>query len=377
MRQPPLFVATATLVGTVIGAGVLGIPYVVAKSGFLTAIVDLVLIGLLILMANLFMGEVVLRTKGNHQLTGYAEKYLGRWGKFFMLLSMIIVIYGAITAYTMGSGLALNALFPQISPLIFSLIFFTICSTIVFIGLKVIKKAESTVMLAIIAIIAIIAILAFINPQFNLQNLAEFNLTKIAIPFGVILFAFVGGAAIPEMKEVLVNNRKLMKKAIIFGSLIPLVLYFIFALVVVGISGTATTEIATIGLGVFLGQKALILGNLFALAAMFTSFLTLGLALKEVYHYDYNVNRTYAWALTCIIPLIIFLSNLAGFVKILGIAGSFAGGIEGIVFALMFWKAKKMGNRKPEYSLGNQRFVGILIMVVFALGIIYQIFHLW
>ena len=113
------------------------------------------------------------------------------------------------------------------------------------------------------------------------------------------------------------------------------------------------------------------------LSTMFTSFLTLGLALKEVYHYDYKINLHYSWALTCLIPLIVFFIGHTGFVQILGISGSFAGGVAGILFALMFWKAKKLGNRKPEYSLGNQKFVGYLIMVVFTLGIIYQLFHLW
>ena len=377
MKQYKLFAATATLVGTVIGAGVLGIPYVIAKSGFLTAMIDLFLIAFLILMVNLFIGEVVLRTKGNHQLTGYAEKYLGKWGKGFMLFSMVVGIYGALIAYTIGSGQALNAIFPAISPMVLSLSFFAIAASLVYVGLRQIKKAEASVIILIILIVIIIAILSFINPNFSLNKLAEFNITKIAIPYGVILFAFIGAAAIPEIKEQLVKNRKLMKKAIIFGSLIPLILYFIFAFAVVGLSGTATTEIATIGLGVFLGHKALILGNLFALAAMFTSFLTLGLALKEVYHYDYKINKKFAWALTCLIPLIVFFTGLTGFVQILGITGALAGGVEGIVFALMFWRAKKMGKRKPEYSLGNQRFVGILIIIVFLLGIIYQLFHLW
>lgn len=60
----------------VIGAGILGIPYVVAKAGFLTGLLDLIIIGLAVLVLNLYVGEIMLRTKEDHQLTGYAEKYL-------------------------------------------------------------------------------------------------------------------------------------------------------------------------------------------------------------------------------------------------------------------------------------------------------------
>ena len=38
-----LWEAIATLVGTIIGAGILGIPYVIAKAGFWTGIFDIVL----------------------------------------------------------------------------------------------------------------------------------------------------------------------------------------------------------------------------------------------------------------------------------------------------------------------------------------------
>ena len=87
------FESIALLMGTVIGAGVLGIPYIVYKAGFLTGLLALVFLGVAVLFMNLFVGEIVLSTKGKHQLTGYAEKYLGKKGKVLMALSMFIGIY--------------------------------------------------------------------------------------------------------------------------------------------------------------------------------------------------------------------------------------------------------------------------------------------
>jgi amino acid permease len=71
------FEAAATLVGCTIGAGILGIPYVVAQAGFITGAITIILLGALMLMLNLFTGEIALRTEGDHQLPGYAERYLG------------------------------------------------------------------------------------------------------------------------------------------------------------------------------------------------------------------------------------------------------------------------------------------------------------
>ena len=71
--------AVATLVGGTIGAGILGIPYVVAKSGLLTGIVDIILIGAAILVVNLYMGKIVLRTKMTPAMVGMLRACLAAW----------------------------------------------------------------------------------------------------------------------------------------------------------------------------------------------------------------------------------------------------------------------------------------------------------
>ncbi|MBU4360651.1 hypothetical protein KKA66_02260, partial [Patescibacteria group bacterium] len=40
-KELPLLQATSTLIGTIIGAGILGIPFVFAKAGFWTGVVVL------------------------------------------------------------------------------------------------------------------------------------------------------------------------------------------------------------------------------------------------------------------------------------------------------------------------------------------------
>ena len=67
-----------------------------------------------------------------------------------------------------------------------------------------------------------------------------------------------------------------------------------FAFITVGVTGKGTTEIATIGLGV-LGKHILILGNLFVVLAMMTSFLALALALMETFDYDLKMHKNISW----------------------------------------------------------------------------------
>ena len=363
-----LWEAIATLVGTIIGAGILGIPYVIAKAGFWTGIFDIFLLGAVVLIIYLYLGEVVLRTKGFHQLPGYAEKYLGGIGKKLMVFSMVFGNYGALIAYIIGVGLALSAIFGGNS-LTYSLIFFVIAAIIIFKGLKAVGKSELFMLPFIVFFILIISLLAL--GHINIANFITFDITKVLIPYGVILFAFLGAAAVPEMEQELIKNRELMKKAIIIGVLIPIISYLVFAFAIVGVTGFATSEVATIGLGEVMGSYMVIIGNILAVITMSTSFLTLALALKQTYHYDYRLNRTLSWALTIFIPLIIAVSGLTTFIQVIAISGVIAGGMEGVLIVLMAMKAKKLGDRKPEYTMKINWLIATVLIALFVVGAAY------
>ncbi|MBT5924666.1 hypothetical protein HOH30_02990, partial [Candidatus Woesearchaeota archaeon] len=49
-------IAATTLLGTIVGAGILGIPYVIAQTGILYGFILIVLLGIMYLFLNLFLG---------------------------------------------------------------------------------------------------------------------------------------------------------------------------------------------------------------------------------------------------------------------------------------------------------------------------------
>lgn len=381
--------AVATLVGTIIGAGVLAIPYAIQKAGFLTGLLNLAILSIAVIFLYLYLGEVVLRTKRNYQLPGYAEHYLGKNGKILMTFTMTFTIYGALTAYMIGVGRSLAAILGMQNSIIvlgiaipadlfLGLLFSAFASTIVYLGLAFIRKSE--LLMSAIVVTTITLICAFIFLKIDISNFASFNLTKIFVPYGVILFALAGAVAIPEMKEELIKNKKLLKKAIIVGTLIPIVLYTLFSFVIIGVCGPSTSEIATIYLGKHFGIVMIILGNLFAIFAMSTSFLTLGLGLKEVYNYDYKIKKCLSWALACLVPIILFILVFFFireeiFYKTIGLAGGVAMSIEGILLVIMFNRAKRRGERKPEYTIKRSAIISVVLIIIFALGLAYTILN--
>src|SRR3989344_9381038 len=197
-KELPFLEAIAVLVGTIIGAGILGIPYVAYRAGFLTTIIVMTVIYLAVLLINLHIGEIVLSTKKLHQLTGYAEKYLGKWGKTAMFFSVIIGFYGALLAYLIGEGEVLAALTGG-SPIVYSLLFFAFASLLVYLGLRVIKETEFLLTMVILFIVVVIAFWGL--KDLNWTNLLEFSPAKLLIPYGVIFFSIGGASAMPQMRE--------------------------------------------------------------------------------------------------------------------------------------------------------------------------------
>lgn len=374
-RSGSLFAASALLVGGAIGAGIFGLPYVFSKSGYGIGLIYLVTLGALAMLVNLAYGEVILSTKGTHQFPRYVEKYLGARWKILAIIALFVGLYGSLAAYVVEVGNLLHELlFPYFggSSLLYSLGFSVVASIALLIGLRAIATTEKVMVWVMLVLTVILIVIGL--PHIEPAHVLTVEPANIFLPFGVVLFALGAASAVPDMKNVLVNNKKLLFKAIIIGSIIPIIVYALFSFVVVGVTGPNTTESAVIGLGAVLGKPALVFGAVFGIISMSTSFLLLGLVIKEVYQYDFKVNRYVAWALVMLPPVAIVMGHFLSFIEILGISGALIGGVDGIIIMHMHKKLPKRRERIPEYSISRSTTLHVVTYVIFALGMCYEFY---
>jgi len=362
--------ASSVLVGSCIGAGVLGIPFIAAQAGFLVAVAYIILVGLMIYTVNLYLGEVVLRTKGDHQLIGYVKKYLGKKAKHVMEFAVIFGIYAGLIAYMLGMGESLSYLFFNNLDytIYFGILVGLIMSYLLRGGIKSLKKFEK-MGVAIILSLLILIIVIFI-PRVALYNLLGFNSASIFLPFGVVLFALMSFNAVPEIKIILKRNEHKFKKVITTGTLISVIFYILFTLVVVGFMGNKTPDVATL----VLGPVFIVLG----IFTMFTSYLAGGNALRESFRFDERFNKKKSWFMSAIIPIALFLiiqlTDFLSFTSILSLGGVVSGGLTAIIVLLMVNRAKDCGDRKPEYSMPRSWLLIGFLILIFMTGVIGEIF---
>lgn len=374
-RVATLGEAVFLITGSTIGAGMLGLPYVISRVGLKIGIVYLVALSIVVLMLNLMLGETIARTKANLQIPGLGNKYLGKFSKWLLSITFILSMLGALLAYVVGEGQVLAAMFGG-SPFMYSLLFWLLGNVVVAFGLKGVKMFEKA--LSSLVILLIILISTYLFGKADVVNFNYVNFGQVFLPYGVILFALRATPAIAEAEAILPGEPKKFKRAIIIGTLIPALVYILFAVAVVGASGLNTTEVATIGLGKQFGSVVLLVGNIFAALAMGTAFVGLGNALKDTLSWDYKLNKKLAFGLSALIPLTIFILGANSFVGILNVVGGLLVGLEAIFMVLVYWQARKRGDLSPTaFKIHHIWLFMLPVMLVFSIFTLISVIKLF
>jgi tyrosine-specific transport protein len=355
----------ATLSGTIIGVGFFALPYITSKVGFWIMLGYFFVLGILVTLVHLFFGELSLKTPDYKRLPGFAKFHLGNWGERIALISTILGTFGAILAYLIVGGEFLTELVLPIlggNSIIWTIFYWAVGSILIFFGIKIISKVEIFDLIAFLMILILIFLKGF--SQFKTTNLFPcLDFSQIFLPYGPILFSLWGAALIPEVEEMLGENKRILPKIILISILIPIIFYLLFIFSILGISGQKTTESALIGLRDSLGQGIVLPMLLFGILTTFTSFIALGLTLKKVFWYDLKIEKNLAFLITCLIPIILFLIGVKHFIPIISFVGGVMLGIDGILILLMYRKIK------PKNCL-----VYPLFLILFG-GIIYEIIY--
>ncbi len=337
------------ITGMTVGAGILGLPYVIAQVGLIPGLLSIALLGFIVLFINLMIGEVAAVTGDNLQLPGLAGRYLGRWAGRVLAVVMIVQWFAILVAYIVGEGSVLAEIFGGDS-VKWSLIFWVAGSSLILGGLQRVKVAEKV--LSITVILIIVAVSIYLLPHATVKNIAINHWGDFFAPWGIIIFALSAAPAIAEAHALLPRDPARFRKALIIGTIIPIVIYMLFSFTVVGALGGSVSEVATIGLGQRFGIGLTFVANVFAILAMSTGFMGLGTALKETLVWDSGLKNWLAKFLVVTIPLVLYLAGMRSFIGILSSVGGTLIVFEMIMMVLVYRKARQSLVAQAKAKIG-------------------------
>ncbi len=366
--------AVAVLIGTMVGVGIYGIPFAFAKAGFWVGMVWLVGLAGIVCLFNLMFAELTLSTQGTHQVAGYANIWLGAWGRRLMTLANMIGIYGALLAYMIVAGEFLHNVLSQfltVDPQLYSLLFALMWSLLWILRPRTIAAIELALIGMYASVIVIVAAvgLPHIQPTFLTGWTPEFWY----LPYGIVLFALAGLTAIPIQRTLLAGRERMLRPAIITSMIVVVALYALFALTIVGLSGEVTSPEALAGLYGIVGTPVILLASLLGILTVSSSYVMLGTALYETLHIDYRLRPSASWLFALVPPVLFFMSGLRNFIDVIGLVGAVAVGSQGVLLLAAYVRARRMRLRDAEIKLRIPVAIVWLLMAFFAAGVVHEL----
>ncbi len=374
-----IILPASLLAGTIIGAGVFALPYVFVKAGILTGLFYLLIFSAVFTLIHLMYADIILRTKENRRFFGYAEIYLGKWGKWSAILTTIVGMIFILTVYLILSVsffnlVPQNLVFPDIYKI---LIFWLFGSLAVFMGINRLAIAEFLITLGIAAIILIIFGYGFGNLG-QAVLISSFDLKYLFLPYGAVLFSLAGRTAIPALLGYFRNNNQSQLKAkapIILGSLAPAFVYLIFVLGILSLSETVSQDSIS---GLIGRLPPLILGLLggLGLISLWSSYIVIGRDVKKSFEHDFNFPQAFSGLIIVLFPLFLYFLGFQNFFKLVGLIGGVFIGLESIFIILMWLKARKSGNEERGVFLQKiNPLIICALLLIFVGGIIHEIIY--
>lgn len=386
MRKLSLAEAIAALVGTIIGAGVFTLPYVANLSGLLLAFLWLIIVSFIILFLHLAFGEIVLRTPANYRLPGYTGYYLGTPAKKFILITTFLTFSISLLIYLLLGTEFFNLILKNLSikNLEPSLIFLVLW---LLFNLSILDKsntlaAKINFYLSFVLVFLFLVIAFFALPHLNLDRINFFysyNKFGWLIPYGVFFYALNGAVAVPEAISILKKKNLLnkAKRVIKIGTLIPALIYLIFIISVLGISGANTSREAISGLVGVLGKPIIIVGALVGFLAVSTSYLIFATYIKNSFINDFNWTPFISYLVVILGPIVFYLCGLQNVIKLISFIGGMIGGLEGVMIILILQKAKERKELTPSYEIPLNKVLMAVFIVALVIGALCQTFLIY
>lgn len=361
--------ATSVFVGSILGAGVFGLPYAFASAGWGMGFVMLLGVGGLLLVLQMMNATIVMETPGHKRLSGLAGMYLGPLGRYVTAFLLFGVVWGGMIAYTiLGAGF-LQETFGrggEASFVQYGLGFLAVQAVLVWLPIK--RAAHVELVIGGVLLILFLVLSLSGLPLLELSNLVTFFPARVLDPYGVVLFAMSGVAVMPELRAVFGEKYEYrLPKAVLHGIFVLFGLYALFTFMVVGVTGGMTTENALDAYTQALGPGMQFFGTLVGLLTVSSIFFMAAEQLKDTLRYDFRLGKGSAWVVTLAVPTTLFLLGVRDFISVISFIGSVFVALLACILLLIYHRLR------PRLSKTRGRFlfpkwVSWMIGGVFLLG---------
>lgn len=368
--------AISLMVGAGVGAGIMAVPYLTERVGFIGLAFILPVAWAASTLIHLMLAEVLFRTGRDLQIVELMRLYVlhgrtGRWLLWTVFIFLSIAFLANLAAYVSGAGEILTNLLGT-NRRISEFFVYGISAGVVFFGLRAVGIAERFGALALIGLVAAIGVGAFSLPFNALPGLSGTPAEWLAL-YGMVMYALWTFYSVPQVVQGLGPDHRGAVRAIFVGLGINGALTAFVALIALGIS-TTVTKVAIIGISQRMGSWAGIAGSLFIMAALVTSYWSVSLALADILRERTGISGRLAWLFATLPSLLILWVGAWQFLEYLRLAAGATAIVVALITIPMYWQARQTGPvSDPGWTLGRwgqptMLALALLSLVLMAIG---------
>ena len=194
--------ATSLMVGAGVGAGIMAVPFLTERVGFIGLAILLPVVWAASALIHLMLAEVLFRTGRDLQIVELMRFYVlrgrvGRWLLWMVFIFLSIAFLANLAAYVSGAGEILAGL-TGIDRRLAEFLVYAISAGVVFFGLKAVGVAERFATLALFGLITAIGAGAFSLP-FHIPLGLSGSPTQWLALYGMVMYALWTFYSVPQV----------------------------------------------------------------------------------------------------------------------------------------------------------------------------------
>ena len=388
------------IIGTSIGGGMLALPIATAQLGFINAIIALILCWAVMTASALLILEVNLWHSINSNLISMAKTTLGLFGQIIAWISYLLLLYALLAAYVAGGGDFLQnfliGFHINLANTSSAFLFTGLLSIIVYKGLHSVDYVNRGLMLSKMTayILLVLCIFPFVSINTLLTSTELHYFPVIISSIAVVITSFGFAIIVPSLRSYFENDEKNLRKAILIGSLIPLVCYMLWELVIMGViptqgdlslmamthSSHSTSDLLN-SLNHLLHKPVInFLVKAFTAICLATSFLGVALSLFDFLSDGLNIkktslNKVMLYVITFLPPLIMANHFPNAFIKALSYAGVLCIILLILLPVMMTWSGRYIKKCATGYQVCGGKYLLISLLSIAIVLIIVSLIY--
>ncbi|MBS0615394.1 MAG: tyrosine transporter [Verrucomicrobia bacterium] len=374
---------TLLIAGTTIGVGMLALPIVTGAGGFIPATLIYLLTWFFMLCTGLLLLEVCTWMPTDSNLITMTHRLLGPIGQSICWAVYLFLFGTVMIAHVAGGGDAMNSLIGDAMPKWAAMVIYVlIFSPIVYLGTKMVDRFNILLMAGVM--ITYFLFIGFAGGHVDTTLLKYSNWSKAWPAMPILLTAFTYQLIIPTLMTYMKRDVKKVRRSIILGTSIPLVVYVIWEILILGnipvdrlVQAKEAGEIATMPLKEILHNPMIYkIGSWFAFLVLTTSYVALALAFLDFVADGLKVKKEGATKVAlCLaifgIPTFFALVYPGIFITALGYAGGISCALLfGLLPPLMAWvgryvkRYEKQNPQLPGGKLTLSLLIGFIVVIM-------------